>query len=894
VTIKKIVLLIAALRAMAGDALAAGSISGRVTSSTTTLGLAGTVIQVFDLDHDRLGPTTTTDATGNYTIALPPGNYAVFTQDTHGYINEIYDNIPCSAVCDTSTVTVFAVANAAITGINFVLDPGGRIQGTVTAAGGAPLAGVTVLFLDPNDQLFFTKGVTDASGHYISEGGTATGNVFAITSNTLGYQDEAYDNIKCLFCNLTVVGTPIPVTLGGTATADFALDPGGRISGTVRDGSSNPLAGVFVRFFGSTGNELAESTTDASGNYISAAFPTGSYFIKTQNELGFVDELFDNLECPGTISCITTSGTAVPVTVGATTTGRDFALAPGGNITGTVTNAVTGLPIRNMFVGIFAPNGGGAGAAVTNEVGFYRVTMPPGTYAAAIRDVPGYANQLYNGLPCAGNCSVGSGTQIPVTTGATTGNINFALVPGVGGTITGTLTNAATSAVIANANVQVLTAAGTLIGSVPTNASGVYTLSGLAPGQYYVRTNAPQPFINQLHSGVVCTNCAVTASGGTLITLTAGSTATINFSLASGGRITGTVTNSAGGAALQGIAVQLFGSAGQSLGSYATNASGNYGTPALPPGTYFLKTAATAAQNFIDKVYSDVPCVPCSVGIGTAVSVIGTATTANINFALTTGGLITGTVTDASAGGAPIPAMSILVVDSAGVLLKNTTTDASGNYAVGGLPTGTYFVRTNPNALTQNYTIQQYNGLAFNGQPTLGTPVGVTVGGATTGINFAISSGGAISGKVTGDASAPLGSVQIVVYASDGKLARTVSTDALGNYFLFGLPAGTYYVSTNTPSFETPFYIDELYDNKPCLNCVTLSGAFAPLVTLPCHSRDDYQWSDHVGSEFLAGVWRGRHHGSSHVCSQRFRPAQCGSRHLQQFWCEGEDCYDCR
>ena len=83
--------------------------------------------------------------------------------------------------------------------------------------------------------------------------------------------------------------------------------------------------------------------------------------------------------------------------------------------------------------------------------------------------------------------------------------------------------------------------------------------------------------------------------------------------------------------------------------------------------------------------------------------------------------------------------------------MKNTTTDASGNYTVAGLPTGNYFVRTNPNAVTQNYVAQMYNGFPSDGLlATTGTPVDVTVGTTHTGVNFALVSGGSLSGTVTG------------------------------------------------------------------------------------------------------------------------------------------------
>jgi hypothetical protein len=206
-----------------------------------------------------------------------------------------------------------------------------------------------------------------------------------------------------------------------------------------------------------------------------------------------------------------------------------------------------------------------------------------------------------------------------------------------------------------------------------------------------------------------------------------------------------------------------------------------------------------------------------------------------INFALAPGGSISGTVTDAGAGGAPISSVGVIVFDSTGVLLKNTTSDAAGNYTIGGLPTGNYFVRTNPNASTQNYGSRLYNGIPYNGLPLIGTPVDVTAGATHTGVNFPLVSGGSLSGTVRdAGTNAPLGGVQIVVYSPEGRAIKFPQTDLTGSFTATGLPAGTCYVSTSVPNSLPPFYIDELYDNAPCLGCLTIGAAALPNVTLPC------------------------------------------------------------
>src|SRR5262249_2577645 len=150
----------------------------------------------------------------------------------------------------------------------------------------------------------------------------------------------------------------------------------------------------------------------------------------------------------------------------------------------------------------------------------------------------------------------------------------------------------------------------------------------------------------------------------------------------------------------------------------------------------------------------------------------------------------------------------------------------SGIYTVQGLPGGNYIVRASPNPAMQNYITQFYGGVPFDGLWNTGVPVDVTINATRTPVNFTLSSGGSLSGTVTGAAAAPIGGTQIGVYSSSGRLMKTALTDAFGKYTVTGLAAGNYYVSTSAPSIETPYYLDELYnDVRPCLNCVTASGA---------------------------------------------------------------------
>ena len=597
VSIVAAMLLVAALQTgRAREAVLTGTISGRVTSATTSLGLPNTVIRVYSEAEDDFVAFPTTDALGDYTVSLPNGNYALLTQNVQGYINEIHDNIPCSAVCDTSTIAPIVVTDGSSFTANFALDPGGRMAGTITdMATGLPIAGIRVNFVDPGDNVDFTSATTNALGQYLSDGGTVTGNVYAVTSNVLGYQNEAYNDVKCLGCNLTVDAMLIPVTIGVTnGPFDFALDIGGRITGNVKDASLTNLAGIAIEITNSAGNRVDFSRTDAAGNFVSGGLPSGTYYANTYSHLALflVDRLWNNIMCAGG-TCDPRQGTPIPVTLPNPAGNINFVLIPGGSITGTVTNAVGGAPVDGAFIGITDPAGTQVGGDNANDAGvFVTGAVPSGTYYANSLSALGFQNQLYSGVPCAPTgCPVLNGTPFTVTAGATTSNINFPLVPTTSvGTITGTVTNASTLGALSNLQVQLFNSAGQSISNVNTNGAGVYTFTNAASGSYYLRTNGGGATINQLYNGITCQQCPVTTSGGTLVAVTSGSTTTIDFALAPGGRISGTVTNASGGAGITGVGVQVFSATGVNMGTFTTAGVGGYITVALPDGTYYLRT----------------------------------------------------------------------------------------------------------------------------------------------------------------------------------------------------------------------------------------------------------------------------------------------------------------
>src|SRR5262249_28332269 len=145
---------------------------------------------------------------------------------------------------------------------------------------------------------------------------------------------------------------------------------------------------------------------------------------------------------------------------------------------------------------------------------------------------------------------------------------------------------------------------------------------------------------------------------------------------------------------------------------------------------------------------------------------------------------------------------------AAGVNLGNVSTDASGNYTSQGLPPGNYYARTATgttflNNQTVGWIDQLWNGTACVPAclaPTAGTPIAVTSGATTSGINFALTVAGSVSGIVVdaGALTTGVASVAVQIFTAAGALAKTTATNNVGGFTVGGLPAGTYYARTSS------------------------------------------------------------------------------------------------
>src|SRR5207244_3667022 len=277
-----------------------------------------------------------------------------------------------------------------------------------------------------------------------------------------------------------------------------------------------------------------------------------------------------------------TSGTLVPVNSGATTGGINFGL-PGnaGGITGQVTLIDGVTPVPGAQVSARTAAGEQILFASTDANGNYNTQrrLAAGTYLIRVF-AAGFPVTYYIGTN-----SAATATPIGVTANADTTGINVKLSPAKGG-ISGQVTDAVTSAPLQNAIVQVFDyGSNSFVRSTSTAADGSYTISGLNRLQAY-RVVA---FLNAGPGtpgfAAVYANNKPSAGTADVITVPAGGITTLDFALASGGSITGRVTDAATSAPVQGAIIDIFDGASTNCpinnfiaGGFKTDAHGNLNT----------------------------------------------------------------------------------------------------------------------------------------------------------------------------------------------------------------------------------------------------------------------------------------------------------------------------
>lgn len=281
--------------------------------------------------------------------------------------------------------------------------------------------------------------------------------------------------------------------------------------------------------------------------------------------------------------------------------------------------------------------------------------------------------------------------------------------------------------------------------------------------------------------------------------------------IAYGGSISGTVTDSFG-AGIPGLTIQVYEYPpvdDDELASTLTNSSGNYTITGLPAGQYMVAAfPGLTSLLYINEIYNNT----LMYMEATAVPVTTSGTTSNINFQLAPSGMITGTITDSQTG-EPIAGIWVFAdnYDDEEAMFSDALTDSEGVYRMTGLPPADYRLETDCEDTGLNYAKKYYNDATNEADADRVTLTGTET---ESGIDFVLSPGGAVSGRVTDSSGQPIEGLGIHATAYTGdEWFGEAETQADGTYTLIGLATGTYKIRACPSCWGDLPYADEYYDN---------------------------------------------------------------------------------
>jgi hypothetical protein len=307
-------------------------------------------------------------------------------------------------------------------------------------------------------------------------------------------------------------------------------------------------------------------------------------------------------------------------------------------------------------------------------------------------------------------------------------------------------------------------------------------------------------------------------------------------SAAHAGGIRGTVRDAVTGDVLANIDLDLFDSDFKSVTGFGdgsdprlddhTASDGSYTLEPLPAGDYYLQADPTTVQGYVSQYF------PGAFLRSQATAIhVNDAGLVTVDFDLNRGGMISGRMLDSVTGGPVADVdLDIYAWDQSFVSTVNARSDANGDYEIGPLPSGDFYLEADT-ALEAMYVAQFYAGAE-----TLEESQAVNVSDANGigNVDFQLVQGGNLAG-LTQDAVTfyALPGVDIDILDLNQKVVKSVNgkSDDEGIFHLGTLPPGQYYLRADMKAYDP--YVDTWYGNVWTIESATLVDVTAGTVTSP-------------------------------------------------------------
>lgn len=733
-----------------------GSLLATVVDAVTGAPVPGIVVTLYwNGFYEEISQTTDVAGRVKFTQLELSSYYAYLSDPAGGYRATWAAGGPFQIEPGTNTLTWQMQPATA---------PNGRrnVRGRVTDADtGQPLAGIQVTA--QYEDCHWRNG---CDWHPVTSTMTAADGTYEFVDLPLSERLEATDPAGVYEPEVPTFHYPEP---GETVVADVAMRTivsiYGWINGRVTDTTGRPVSskyGVSLVRLDAAGYSYS-GDLDANGEYSIRVMP-GSYRVQFNANPAYITEFYDNA---------VTEDQATPVTarVGETTT-VNASLRMRGRFTGRVTDAA-GRPISGASVLFYS--------APWQSHFTYTLTDGDGRYSSPYLDDGAYRAYFhadkYDDAVWGGGSDISAAADITVKADTVVEGIDATLGPLLGA-LTGRVTDRLTGEPLAG--IHVYESRGWTY-SV-TASDGVYLIPNLRVQTYQL--------VARDWSGRYPEQSAPAQ-------ISAPVTTTVDLQLDLPGHITGRVTD-INGAPLSGIEVTFRqGCCGGRV--VETDDDGRYDSGPLMGGGntwrfQYIVVFSDPTERFVTEYHNDAR----RQEDATLVTVNpGTLMTADA--VLDAGGKVSGKVIDARTG-LPIPRVTVSMpvrqyVD------RSAVTGDDGTYFVDRLPIG-------PNTLSFIDCCRRY--------VTVNEPMTVTENMALGGHDIALTPWGALSGRVTDEATgAGLSRAWVTLYRADEKgwvRVSAVVTDAEGQYTFARLDGGAYRIEFSHPQ---DWYRTETYPDAP-------------------------------------------------------------------------------
>ena len=520
----------------------------------------------------------------------------------------------------------------------------------VQDAGEAGIANVVVQLKDGAGTVV-ASATTDANGGYHFDVNPGTYSVTVVTPNgyTATAANQGGDAAKD--SNIDAAGNMAPVTLAPGETNSSldaglyrAAELGDRVwfdanKNGVQDAGESGVAGVKVTLLDASGNAVGSPlVTDANGNYLFTNLKPGAYsvqFDKTSLPAGYAftgqDQGGDDLR-DSDASAIDGKTAQVLLASGDSNHSLDAGIVAlpaslgdrvwhDANLNGVQDAGEAG--ISGVTVQLKNAAGSVIGSTVTDATGYYNFSVDAGTYSVAVVAPPGYLSTVKD---AAGNDALdsdinaaGQSALVTVAAGQNYKDLDAGLykTASIGDRVwldaNGNGTQDAGEAGMGGVKVNLYNAAGAVVASATTDASGNYLFSNLVPGNYYLGFVPPAGYnFTKADVGGYATDSDVNPATGLTTTMIALKSGDVQLDWDAGlvkcAPVTGSIGNrvwednnyngvqEAGELGVAGVKVNLLNASNQIIATTTTNASGNYLFDNLVAGSY--KVAVVRPSGF--------------------------------------------------------------------------------------------------------------------------------------------------------------------------------------------------------------------------------------------------------------------------------------------------------